>query len=153
MQDICADPIKAGAGETRYVSVEIDTQATDGYDDALLDDVLLDDDAFKQISDIALRARPVSNPEPRYTVPLGEDEPVLDFKFAKPAQRTPLFRPTNPSGDATIAPSRRDSHHPSGIFSGAQEESYCKNLGSLVKTALTNFKLSRSEEQDRKSVV
>ncbi|OBT85637.1 hypothetical protein VE02_05783 [Pseudogymnoascus sp. 03VT05] len=116
MQDICADPIKDGAGKTQYVSVEIDTQATDGYDDALFEDMI-----FKQIPNIAPRAPTVSNPEPRYMVPLDQDELVLDFKFSKAAHTTPVTRPTKPSADATAAPSRRGQTPPSEIYSGAQE--------------------------------
>lgn len=133
MQDVCTDPIKDGAEETQYVSVEIDTQATDGYDDALLDE-----EAFMQISDIAPRAPPASNPEPRYTVPLDQDEPVTSgFKFAKPAHRTPIFRPAKPSAGATTAPTRSGLNPPSEICSGAQEKFHRKNPGDFAKTALT----------------
>ena len=133
MKDVCTDPIKDGTEETQYVSVEIDTQATDGYDDALLDE-----EPSMQISDIAPRAPPASNPEPRYTVPLDQDEPVpTNFKFAKPVHRTPIFRPARPSAGATTAPSRSGLNPLSEICSGAQEESRCKNPGDFAKTALT----------------
>jgi hypothetical protein len=133
MQDICADPIKDGAGETQYVSVEIDTQATDGYDYAPLDN-----ETFKQIPDIAPRAPPVSNPEPRYTVPLDQDEPVVDFKFAKPTRTTPVFRLVKPSADSTAAPLRRGQPSSSEICSGTQE-SHRKHPGDFSKTTLTIF--------------
>lgn len=116
MQDFCADPIKNGSEETQYVSVEIDTQATDGYDDALLDK-----DLFKQISNVGPKALPVPNPEPRYAVPLDQDEPVMDFKFAKPAHTTPIFRPARPSANATRVPSRGGPNPSSEICSGTQE--------------------------------
>ncbi|OBT66731.1 hypothetical protein VE03_04103 [Pseudogymnoascus sp. 23342-1-I1] len=122
MQDICADPIKHGTEETQYVSVEIDTQATDGYDNALPDDKV-----FKQIPDIPLRVPPVSNPEPRYTVPLDQDEPVVDFKFAKPAHKQPVFMAAKISSDAPTAPSLRGHNTPSEISSGAQGESHLNN--------------------------
>ncbi|KFZ11890.1 hypothetical protein V501_04520 [Pseudogymnoascus sp. VKM F-4519 (FW-2642)] len=116
MQDVCADPIKNGAEEAQYVSVEIDTQATDGYDDALLDK-----DSFKQISNVGPKALPVPNPEPRYAVPLDQDEPAMDFKFAKPAHTTPIFRPARPSANATRVPSCRGPTPSSEICSGTQE--------------------------------
>ncbi|KFX91953.1 hypothetical protein V490_05644 [Pseudogymnoascus sp. VKM F-3557] len=122
MPDSCADPVKDDTGEPQYVSVEIDTQATDGYDNALFDDAW-----SKEISDISLRPSLVSNQEPRYMVPLDQDEPVLDFKFAKPAHTTPIFRPAKPCDDATTAPLRRDLNHTSEICSGAQEESHREN--------------------------
>lgn len=134
MQDVCTDPIKDGAEETQYVSVEIDTQATDGYDDGLLDEEVL-----KQISDRALRAPPVSNLEPRYMVPLDQDEPGPGFKFGKPAHITPIFRPARPSAGATTAPSRSGLNPPSEICSGAQQESRRKNPGDFAKTTLTIF--------------
>ncbi|ELR05206.1 hypothetical protein GMDG_01644 [Pseudogymnoascus destructans 20631-21] len=115
MEDICTDPINNGAGETQYVSVEIDTQATDGYDDAVVEDNI-----FKQIPDGAPRAPPVFNANPRYKVPLDQDEPVMDFKFAKPAHTTPVLRTSRPSAD-TVAPSRRGQTPSSEICSSAQE--------------------------------
>lgn len=133
MQDVCADPIKDGAGETQYVSVEIDTQATDGYDDALLDN-----ETFKQITDIAHRAPPVSNPKPRYTLPLEQDGPVVDFKFAKPTRTTPVLRPVKPSADSTAATLRSGQPPSSEIYSGTQE-SHCKHPGDFSKTTLTIF--------------
>ena len=134
MQDSCADPIQNGTEETQYVSVEIDTQATDGYDDALLNDTI-----FKQISDVPPRAVPIPNTEPRYTVPLDHDDPVMDFKFAKPAHKQPVFRPTKPSADATRAPPRRDSTPTPGMSGDVQEESDGKGLVNFSKTALTIF--------------
>ncbi|KFY86825.1 hypothetical protein V500_07371 [Pseudogymnoascus sp. VKM F-4518 (FW-2643)] len=122
MQDVCTDPIKDGAEETQYVSVEIDTQATDGYDDALLDEEVL-----KQTSDIALRSPPVSNPGPRYTVPLDQDEPAMDFRFAKAAHNTPIFRPAKPNACATTAPSSSGLNPPSEICGGAYEKSRPNN--------------------------
>lgn len=134
MQDSCADPIKYGTEETQYVSVEIDTQATDGYDNALLDE-----EAFKQTSDIPLKAPPAPNPEPRYTVPLDQDEPVLDFKFAKPAHKQPVFRPAKPSADATTAPSRRGINSLTEMSRGSQDEFHRKYSCDFSKTTLINF--------------
>jgi hypothetical protein len=134
MPDSCADPAKDGTGEPQYVSVEIDTQATDGYDNALLDDAW-----SKEIPDIPLRPSLVSKPEPRYTVPLDQDEPVLDFKFAKPAHTTPIFRPAKPCDDAATAPLRRDLNNTSEVCSGAQEESHRKNKDDFAKTTPTDY--------------
>ena len=133
MPDSCADPVKDDTGESQYVSVEIDTQATDGYDNALLDDAW-----SKEISGIPLRPSLVSKPEPRYMVPLDQDQPILDFKFAKPAHTTPIFRPAKPCDDASTAPLRRDSNHTSEICSGAQEESHSKNKDYFAKVAPTD---------------
>ncbi|KFY66480.1 hypothetical protein V496_02051 [Pseudogymnoascus sp. VKM F-4515 (FW-2607)] len=122
MQDSFADPIKDGAERTQYVSLEIDTQATDGYDNALLDD-----EAFKQTSEIPQKAPPAPNPEPRYTVPLDQDEPVLDFKFAKPAHKQPVFRPAKPSADATTASSSSGINPATEITSGSKDEFHLNN--------------------------
>lgn len=134
MKDSCADPIKNGAEETLYVSVEIDTQATDGYDEAFLND-----NVFKQIPDVAPRAPPVSNTEPRYTVPLDHDDPVLDFKFAKPAHKQPVFRPTKPSAENNRAPPLRGSTPAPEISGGVQKGSDGKNLVDFATTTLTIF--------------
>ncbi|KFY21375.1 hypothetical protein V493_07461 [Pseudogymnoascus sp. VKM F-4281 (FW-2241)] len=117
MQDSCVDPINDAAAEAQYVSVEIDTQATDRYDDTSPDT-----EAFKQV--IAPRAPPISNPEPRFTVPLDQDIPELDFKFTKPAHKTLILRPTKPSADIATAPLRRVVTPTSGTSSDAQEGSY-----------------------------
>lgn len=134
MQDSFADPIKDGAEETQYVSVEIDTQATDGYDNALLDD-----EAFKQTSEIPQKAPPALNPESRYMVPLDQDEPVLDFKFAKPAHKQPVFRPAKPSADATTAPLSRGINPTTEITSGPKDDSQCKYSSDFSKTVLIIF--------------
>lgn len=134
MQDSFADPIKDDAERTQYVSLEIDTQATDGYDNALLDD-----EAFKQTSEIPQKAPPAPNPEPRYTVPLDQDEPVLDFKFAKPAHKQPVFRPAKPSADATTASSSSGINPATEITSGSKDEFHRKYSSDFSKTVLIIF--------------
>lgn len=145
MQDSCVDPINDAAAEAQYVSVEIDTQATDRYDDTSPDT-----EAFKQV--IAPRAPPISNPEPRFTVPLDQDIPELDFKFTKPAHKTLILRPTKPSADIATAPLRRVVTPTSGTSSDAQEGSYSKNPFDLAKTALTIFQPTRRQMRALQSV-
>ncbi|KFY13120.1 hypothetical protein V492_03477 [Pseudogymnoascus sp. VKM F-4246] len=127
MQDSCAALAKDGAEETQYVSVEIDTQATDGYDDALLAS-----EASKQIADITPRAPSTSKPGPWYTVPPEQDEPAVTFTFAKPAQKTPIFKPIKPGADATTAPPPSNLNAFPEICNSTQEQSHSSNSTNEV---------------------
>ncbi|KFY42132.1 hypothetical protein V494_02583 [Pseudogymnoascus sp. VKM F-4513 (FW-928)] len=127
MQDSCAALAKDGAEETQYVSVEIDTQATDGYDDALLAS-----EASKKIADITPRAPSTSKPGPWYTVPPEQDEPAVTFTFAKPAHKTPIFKPIKPGADATTAPPPSNLNSFPEICNSTQEQSHSSNSTNEV---------------------
>lgn len=123
MQDCCEDPIEEDALNSQYVSVEIDTQATDRYDEPSLD---------KEVP------MPLdSNQEPRYAMPPDEDELIVDFKFGKANIADPVLWPSKSSVEAAkpLPEMPMDS----------REESRCKNSGDLFDTILNNFR----EQYDR----